>query len=53
VWAGADGLGQVLSGTETVSALGWSAAEEVGAALALMTLAVSSVLGGGWQCMGV
>jgi hypothetical protein len=29
-WAGADGLGQVLTGTGMVSTLGWSATQEVG-----------------------
>jgi hypothetical protein len=39
------GLGLVLTGTGTESALGWSVTQEVGAALVLTMLAVSSVLG--------
>jgi hypothetical protein len=51
--AGADRLGTCANRHWTVSAPGWSVAQEVGAARALTTLAVSSVLGGGWQVMGV
>jgi hypothetical protein len=39
------GSGLVLTGTGAVSALGWSATQGMGAAQALTTLAVSSVLG--------
>jgi hypothetical protein len=46
------GLGLVLTGTGAVSALGWSATQEVGAARVLTTLAVGSVLWGSWQVMG-
>jgi hypothetical protein len=44
-WAGADGLGQVLTGT-TLSALGWSATQVWVDYLVLTTLRVSSVLMG-------